>query len=382
MTTVLVRFLCLLAVLLSFSVQAAGSACRKQHCLAVVDSGSTGSRLHIYAFDLDKTKTAVNIKELWSRKINPGFASLSADQQTVNSYLDTLFSQAPEKNLSVYFYATAGMRLLPQPKQQQMYNLLHNWFAGHSEWVLQSAKTITGTEEGAFGWLSVNYQLGTLESNEKEPAGVIDIGGASTQISFPVEQTEVLEVRDVQQINVYGRQIKLFTHSFLGLGQTEVSHQFLDTAACYSNQYELPMGAPAVGDAYSCASDIASLMNEVHHVNRIVQPAIAANPVSRWIAMGGVADLVQSQPFQFTANQFSNESLLDQANTQVCHQQWTDLSQQFPNDDYLYGYCLFPSYYYALMVDGYGIKAEETITVADPTKNGDWTLGVVLHQQA
>ena len=107
----------LIASLLAFTINAANANCQQQHCVAIVDAGSTGSRLHIYAYDLDKTNTAINIKELWSKKIKPGLATVDANQATLDAYLTTLFSSAPEANLPVYFYATAGMRLLPQPKQ-------------------------------------------------------------------------------------------------------------------------------------------------------------------------------------------------------------------------------------------------------------------------
>lgn len=54
------------------------------------------------------------------KKIKPGIATIEANQATMDAYLTTLFSGAPEENLEVYFYATAGMRLLPQPKQHQL----------------------------------------------------------------------------------------------------------------------------------------------------------------------------------------------------------------------------------------------------------------------
>ncbi|MCA0403440.1 MAG: hypothetical protein LCH30_06515 [Proteobacteria bacterium] len=51
---------------------------------------------------------------------------------------------------------------------------------------------------------------------------------------------------------------------------------------------------------------------------------------------------------------------------------------QYPTDDYLYGYCLFSAYYYALMVDGYGIEPQKAISYMQPTQSSDWTIGVVL----
>lgn len=371
----------LVFVITNFTVIAAESHCQQRQCLAVVDAGSTGSRLHIYAYELDKTNTPINVTELWSKKIKPGFAMIEPNQATIDAYLTTLFSGTPEQNLPVYFYATAGMRLLPQPRQQQFYSALQNWFANQSQWQLLGSKTITGSEEGLFGWLAVNYQLGTLTATDKEPVGVMDMGGASVQIIFPVQKTDGINSSDVQQLELYGRHLTLFIHSFLGLGQTEVSHQFLDTTSCFADNYELPTGQPAAGDAYSCEAEVSSLMNAVHRVNNTVQPAMAANPINNWYVMGGATELAQSKPFQFENHQFTNQSLLEQADAQVCHQQWSALSNQYPGNDYLYGYCLFASYYYALMVDGYGLKPQQAITYMASNQSSDWTLGVVLRQQ-
>ncbi|WP_058442217.1 multidrug DMT transporter permease [Legionella brunensis] len=369
----------LIAVLITFSANAATN-CQQHQCLVVVDAGSTGSRIHIYSYDLDNTKSPINIAEVWSKKIKPGFATIEPNAATIDAYLTTLFSGAPESNLPVYFYATAGMRLLPQPKQQQFYSILQQWFANQSGWQLQKAKTITGTEEGLFGWLSVNYQLGVLSSSEQDLAGVMDMGGASVQIIFPVQKTEGINSQDIRQFDLYGRHLTLFIHSFLGLGQTEVAHQFLDDSTCFANNYELPTGEFAAGDAYSCESDVSSLMNAVHKVNHVVQPAIAANQVNNWYAIGGMSELAKSKPFQFQ-NEFTNQDLLEQGDSQVCRQQWSTLAAQYPGNDYLYGFCLFPSYYYALMVDGYGLQPQQTVHLMAANQNTDWTIGVVLTQK-
>jgi hypothetical protein len=368
-----------LSMLFSLSLKAAAQAnCQEHQCMAIVDAGSTGSRFHIYAYDLDSTQTPIHITEIWSKKIKPGFASLELNQTTINNYLATLFSGSPESNLPVYFYATAGMRLLPQPKQQQYYTFIQQWFAEQSAWKLRKAKTITGKEEGLYGWLAVNYQLGSLTKKDQELVGVMDMGGASVQIIFPVQRVSAVNSNDVQQFDLYGRHLNLFIHSFLGLGQSEVTHQFLDEASCFVENYELPTGEPASGDAYSCENDISSLMNAVHKVNRTVQPALGESQVNNWFVLGGMAELAKSKPFQFNG-EFSIQSLLEQANSQVCHQQWSNLNSLYPDNEYLFGYCLFPAYYYALIVDGYGLQPQQPIQFM--TENSDWTLGAVLTQK-
>lgn len=376
------RVLCLVftsfVTLLSFSIHAAPLNCQQQHCVGIIDGGSTGSRLHIYTYDLDEYNSPINIAEQWSKKVKPGFATLDNNQAAVDSYFNNLFSGAPETTLPVYFYATAGMRLLPQPKQAEMLAYLNTWFNQQSQWQLAEAKTITGKEEGVFGWLAVNYQLGTLADESKELAGVMDMGGASVQVSFPAANDDRIDEQDLQQIDLYGRHLSLFSHSFLGLGQTELSHQFLDNESCFPNNYVLPQGGTAKGDAVRCQHAVSSLINSVHHVNQTVQKAMRSNPVSNWYAMGGVVDTVKSKPFEFLGTEFDSQSMLSQANQRVCQQDWESLKTQYPGNDYLYGYCIFPAYYYALMVNGYGIDSQKTIHYLPATSSADWTIGAVL----
>ena len=74
-----------------FNVFAKGDVCNQRHCIAVVDAGSSGSRLHIFASDVDSDNSPININELWSKKIKPGFATVDLTQDKINSYIDNLF---------------------------------------------------------------------------------------------------------------------------------------------------------------------------------------------------------------------------------------------------------------------------------------------------
>ena len=100
------------------------------------------------------------------------------------------------------------------------------------------------------------------------------------------------------------------------------------------------------------------------------------NPVATWYVIGGVVDLIKSKPFEFSNNQFDSQSMLTQANERVCHQEWSTFQNQYPGNEYLYGSCLFPAYYAALINDGYGIDMHKTINFLPSAT--DWTLGAVL----
>lgn len=59
------------------------------------------------------------------------------------------------------------------------------------------ARVISGEEEGVFGWVSVNYEQGTLES-DNATVGALDLGGASTQITFKPHEDIMANLYDLQ----------------------------------------------------------------------------------------------------------------------------------------------------------------------------------------
>lgn len=373
------RMVCMaLFVGMSVTVYADTLNCQQQHCVGIVDAGSTGSRLHIYTYDLDEHRTPTHITEKWAKKVKPGLATLENNQAAMDSYLNNLVMGAPDAAMPVYVYATAGMRLLSQPKQAEVYGYMRHWFDNQGQWELKTAKTVTGKEEGLFGWLAVNYQLGALADASKPLSGVMDMGGASVQVSFPVQHLNQVAPDDLQDINLYGQHHTVFIHSFLGLGQTELSHQFFNRASCFPNHYPLPDGHDAEGNARLCKNEVAVLINAVHQVNRVVRPALKMNKVTSWYAMGGVVDMVKAKPYDFSGTSFDNQTMLMQGNSNVCSLDWANLQAQYPGNDYLYGDCLYPAYYYALMVEGYGIDSQQSINYLSATNGTDWTVGAVF----
>ena len=77
--------------------------CPENRCIAVVDAGNSGSRLHIYSYEIDASHTPYDIKNVFSKKIEPGFASIDLNQGSINQYLSQLFSEVPERPMPVYF---------------------------------------------------------------------------------------------------------------------------------------------------------------------------------------------------------------------------------------------------------------------------------------
>lgn len=374
------RFVSLIVVLFIIPLLAYAdkSECAKHHCIAVVDAGSSGSRLHVYAYDLDDTNSPVNINEIWNRKALPGISTIEHEHRSIAVYMEKLFTDAPTALMPVYFYSTAGMRLLPKTHHKNVNQLVADWFDKQYYWRLVTARTINGSEEGVFAWLSTNYQLKRFEQSELPLVGVMDIGGASVQIVFPINDDSHVDAGDKITIDLYGKHHTLFSHSFLGLGQNEMGHQYYDLNLCYPHGFELPSGRQGQGDANACKNEISILVNKVHGVNQTIKPVLELNPISNWYIMGGVSYLLHDKIWGLSQNKFTNQELIHFADKNICHQQWSNLEEAYPEHFLIYNYCMLPSYLYALTVNGYGLSINESINFMPLNKTVDWTIGVVL----
>ncbi len=234
--------------------------------IAVIDGGSSGSRLHIYKIKKENGEVQ-SIDEIWSKSIKPGIASLPLNSSSMNDYLDQLFSGLNFYDYPIYFYTTAGMRVIPKTKQDSYYKLVKNWFSNHSSFELADLKTISGAEEGVFGWLATYYQS---KEDHHVSFGVVDVGGVSTQITFPVADGSGFPKEDINEIKLGQQHIYLYSHSFLGVGQSLALGQFLEDKNCFSQGYLLPNNQLATGNEYFCYKDIKKLINGVHQVNKII----------------------------------------------------------------------------------------------------------------
>ncbi len=356
--------------------QLSATTCPKSKCLAVIDSGSSGSRLFVYAFDMDKNKELPErIETIGSYNITPGLTKIPPKESAISDYLDSLMKQSNIDNLPVYYFSTAGMRLETPHTQKKYYGLISNWFQKKPNILLKEVKTISGKEEGLYGWLAINYQLDTLDKNAEQQHGVLDMGGASVQISFPV-----LDARKGNtHLYIKGKPIHIYIKSFLGMGQTEMAHQFLNYPYCFSKSYILPNGNKARGDWYKCIDQIDSLTNGVHKVSKI-SPYLSSAPSGiSWMAMGSMMYVKNEEPFNFLSDTITMLDYQNQAQYRICQQDWKNISEQYPNTEYLNLFCLYPAYYYSLIVNGFGFSPTQPIHGLPNNITSGWTTGVVIY---
>ncbi|GKZ00882.1 hypothetical protein MPSEU_001039900 [Mayamaea pseudoterrestris] len=233
----------------------------------MIDAGSTGSRMHVYEWEPRLLETdedvsnAVSGSKLsfpgtdsrWTDRLEPGLASFASIgnglelQTAIAEYLQPLLEFAKtilhEKeehfgDFPIFLRATAGMRILSQNDRTRVLNAVRRLFHNESycpfAFTNEQARTLSGEEEAIFDWTGVNFVLGDLLEqsqgagtvvNPKQTVGALDLGGASTQISFFEPEEDImanlfkLQIGQAKHWNVY-------SHSYLYYGMNEAIHRY------------------------------------------------------------------------------------------------------------------------------------------------------------
>jgi hypothetical protein len=125
----------------------------------------------------------------------------------------------------VYLKATAGMRCLPPANASAVMSAVRAVLAasGFLWGGNNAARVISGEEEGVFGWLTVNYLTGRFAPSMRDTTvGALDMGGASTQITFAPTQEVLASYFPVIVANVL---YPVYTHSYLLFGANEFANR-------------------------------------------------------------------------------------------------------------------------------------------------------------
>lgn len=161
--------------------------------IAVIDAGSTGSRIKVYEIKADSTIVRLfptNADEKAQSK-GGALSDVANHADSVRKYLEQMTAKYPRTTtdtIPLYVLATAGMRHQEQDKANGVYNKMaavHDILNGFK---VQQAMTISGRYEGLYAWIAANYENHTLASS---PVGTLEIGGMSMQVAFATTSTAV-----------------------------------------------------------------------------------------------------------------------------------------------------------------------------------------------
>ncbi|ORX59973.1 hypothetical protein BCR36DRAFT_316209 [Piromyces finnis] len=250
----------------------------------VVDAGSSGSRVQLYSWrDTNYLQTAfyqhnltfsqldginndglpliekgVREGDNWQYKINRGISTFKDAPEEVGPkhiklLMDPLLNIIPAEKISstpVYIYATAGMRLLKDNERNAILSEACLYLKKNYNFLVEDCSkqiiNISGEEEGLYGWLGLNYlkngfSMSTTEkkSNNNQniiPSyGVLDMGGASTQIAYdissfvdkPSKEENVIKT-ELHKITGEKTTYNVYSTTFLGFGMNETRRRYLE----------------------------------------------------------------------------------------------------------------------------------------------------------
>lgn len=350
----------------------------------LVDAGSTGSRIHLFQYTFNQNFP--EIIDIFSEKVSPGLSSFASNPEKAGESLKNLFDHAQiqlinrgvnPQNVNVSILATAGMRILPEEQQQAIYYNVNNYLKIHYNFPIKRVETISGSTEGLYGWLDINYLANNFQKHTKT-TGSIDVGGASTQIVFETNDTSY--PRDTTTLTLNGQTYTVFSKSFLGLGQDVARNEMLkqpEARMCFTHGYPQESFV-GIFDFNVCQSFYNTIIEKYHVKEEI--PPIGKN--QKFIAYSSAFYNYRIYDLLGTPDQ---ATVTKRVQRYCGRHDWNWWHETFPKElpSLLPNYCSNGVYLIHLFYNTYQIKGENLqVTDNIEQKSIDWTLGALLMQLA
>ncbi|NXT32989.1 ENTP8 diphosphohydrolase, partial [Pelecanoides urinatrix] len=405
----------------------------------VFDAGSSHTSLFVYEWDSDKENDTGVVSQTLSCDVQgQGISSYANDPpkagDSLRECLDKALKVIPaaeQRGAPAYLGATAGMRLLREQNSSAADRILAEVAKTMQEYpvAFKGARILTGEEEGAYGWITINYLLESFTKYSPKAhtwvrpeaanfLGALDLGGASTQISFMPEGS-VINWNEASKFTLYGHNYNIYTHSYLCYGQNEMLKRLAKELIavrgklgvdhpCYPKDYNETVSLSSFrtslctnrsdprltlsdsnvtlegrGNASGCLAAIKKLFNfsecgqsQDCTFDGIYQPRVSG----KFIAFAGFY-------YTFHFLNLTSQQSLSNVNSTIqtfCKKSWTELVKTFPQQKgYLHTYCSMAIYILTLLLDGYKFNEQtwSSIHFSRQAANTDigWTLGFMLN---
>jgi len=203
----------------------------------MIDAGSTGSRIHVYRFNY--CNLSPTLEDEIFKEIKPGLSAFPDDPKEAADSLEPLLQLAMNKIpkelhdcTPIAVKATAGLRLLGEEKSNIILKAVEDKIRKEYPFNLPKENGVIvmgGADEGVYAWITVNFLLNKIGSEEKlDTVAVMDLGGGSTQIVFEPLTIDHLQYPIPESDEGYRVELKfgnhnyiLYQHSYLGYGLME-----------------------------------------------------------------------------------------------------------------------------------------------------------------
>ncbi|XP_058158742.1 ectonucleoside triphosphate diphosphohydrolase 2 [Dasypus novemcinctus] len=401
----------------------------------VLDAGSSHTSMFVYKWPADKENDTGIVGQHSSCDVRGGGISSYADNppgagQSLVECLDQALQDVPQERHAatpLYLGATAGMRLLNLTSPEASAKVLGAVAQTLTQYPFdfRGARILSGQDEGVFGWVTANYLLenfikysweGRWFRPRKGTLGALDLGGASTQITF--ETASPAEDPDSEvQLLLYGQHYRVYTHSFLCYGRDQVLWRLLASALqthgfhpCWPRGYSTRVLLQDMYDSPCTAAQRLPAFNRSSrvHLSGSSDPALCRDlvaglfnfsscPFSRCSFDGVFQPPVTGNFIAFSAFFYTVDFLrttmdlpvttlqqLEAATVTVCNQTWDELQARAPwEGTRLADYCAGATFVQQLLSRGYGFDERAFSGVAFQKKAGDtsvgWALGYMLN---
>ena len=176
--------------------------------LAMIDAGSSGCRAHIFRYGLlgSSSGSLYILPGHKSLKVRPGLSSFASNPEkageSLQGLIDFMKQEVPEAEWAetpIWLKATAGLRMLDETTSTAILKSVQDFLGNPQQspffFRADFASIIPGVEEGAFGWISVNYMMKVIGPFRDKPTvptadtayAVVEMGGASTQVGLDAD---------------------------------------------------------------------------------------------------------------------------------------------------------------------------------------------------
>ncbi|XP_063073001.1 ectonucleoside triphosphate diphosphohydrolase 1 isoform X2 [Engraulis encrasicolus] len=389
----------------------------------VLDAGSSHTAVYIYQWPAEKENNTGMVSQLVKCKVKGrGISSYSHDPAGAGRSLGVCLEKAKDsipavkhQETPVYLGATAGMRLLEEQNKPSALEVLESVekTLQASPFDFQGARIITGQEEGAFGWITVNY----LSKNFQRAArtmGALDLGGASTQITF-VSKESIESPGNSMAFRLYGNDYQVYTHSFLCYGKDQVLKLALEKKLqsanasledpCFHPGYTETKPFTRVFDS-PCVQDVSeevksktfthtgsgsfqecqNSIKDVFNFSRCTRSQCSFNGVYQ-PHVEGMFGAFSAYYFVMNFLNLTGKSFEETKKgvEQYCATPWDTIRQEHPKIDvkYLAEYCFSGTYILTLLEDGYNFTSAtwKDIHFIDTIEGSSagWSLGYMLN---
>ena len=406
----------------------------------IIDAGSTGTRCHVFRVAATTSTSSTNVKypsvtpklilPTKSFKTTPGLSARALDPSGIDAALRPLLNFAREsvptenwKETQIHLMATAGLRHIEQHLSESIIEACREtlrespFLFEKDEW----ASVLPGTKEASYGWTAVNYAFNALSpmKTPKETYGVLELGGASMQVTYAVPQAtakNMVQKKHKETVRV-GDSVKyLYASSLLGLGHEAARAEY---HAMLRREYETTGEKPN----NPCTNRGWTPQTTVQHGEALAVGAGPSKPTGNFTAcyamtkkLLGLAENTKDCPrtpcgmreehlppfdgkflatenFHYTAEFFKlgkTTTIRDfqRAGEKLCAESWGDVvKKRFRKDQKkweeidLSKYCFSAAFIVAMLKDGMLLPEDLQFTVGNNVGryNVDWAMGAAIN---